>query len=96
MRRREKSIEKSCKDWAIKHGFWVKKFKSPGRRAAPDDIFAHSGVIVFCEFKAQGEVPTPLQEDYHKEMRTHGLEVFWTDSVEYFKRIMQAKYPWAF
>jgi len=96
MKRREKSIETACKNWARDHGFYVRKYKSPGRRSAPDDIFCHSGVIVFCEFKAQGEVPTKLQQDEHDEMRSHGMAVFWTDSVDVFKATMRTIYPWAF
>jgi hypothetical protein len=96
MKRREKSIEKACKNWAIDHGFWVRKFKSPGRRSAPDDVFCHSGVIVFWEFKAEGEKPTKLQDDEHKLMRSHGMIVRWTSDVEWFKASMKALYPWAF
>jgi len=88
MRRRlEKSIEKACKRWAQQRGWWVAKFKSPGKRSAPDDVFAKYGRHPYVEFKAEDEVATENQELYHAEMRKAGLEVYVIDSVEDFKAL---------
>lgn len=85
---RERVTENRCKAWAKRRGWWVRKFKSPGRRSAPDDIFAFAGRVVFWEFKASGEVPTELQLQEHEEMRAAGLTVRWTDNFEQFEREM--------
>lgn len=86
MRRRlEKSIEKSCKRWAQGRGWWCAKFKSPGKRSAPDDEFIRCGFHVFVEFKAEGEEATENQKLYHDEMRAHGAKVLVIDNVDEFK-----------
>lgn len=87
MRRRlEKSIEKACKRWAQQRGWWCAKFKSPGKRSAPDDIFICCGFHVFVEFKAEGEEATENQKLYHDEMRTKGgAKVLVIDNVAEFK-----------
>jgi hypothetical protein len=86
MRRRlEKSIEKACKRWAQGRGWWCAKFKSPGKRSAPDDIFVRAGFHVFVEFKAEGEAATENQKLYHAEMRTAGATVLVVDNVAEFK-----------
>lgn len=88
MRRRlEKSIEKACKHWAQARGWWCAKFKSPGKRSAPDDIFVRWGFHVFVEFKAEGEEATENQELYHAEMFQAGCVVYVVDSVDLFKSI---------
>lgn len=88
MRRRlEKSIEKACKRLATKRGWWWAKFKSPGKRAAPDDVFIKHGRHVFVEFKAEDEEATENQELYHAEMRAGGAEVYVIDSVAKFKQL---------
>jgi len=86
MRRRlEKSIERSCKTWAQGRDWWCAKFKSPGKRSAPDDIFVRCGLHVFVEFKAEGEEATENQKIYHDEMRKAGCRVLVVDSVAEFK-----------
>lgn len=90
MRRRlEKSIETACKRWAQGDGWWCAKFKSPGKRAAPDDEFIKHGRHVFVEFKAEGEKATENQEIYHAEMRAAGAEVYVIDDVDAFKRLFR-------
>jgi hypothetical protein len=88
MRRRlEKSIEKACKTWAQKRGWWCAKFKSPGKRSAPDGIFVRWGFHIFVEFKAEGEEATENQELYHAEMRAVGCSVYVIDNVDAFKEL---------
>lgn len=86
---RESSVEERAKRYARSLGYWCRKFKSPGRRSAPDDIFANGcGFVFFCEFKARGEKPTALQLAEHDEMRAHGLIVYVVDSYDEAKRIL--------
>ena len=90
MRRRlEKSIEKACKRWATNDGWWWAKFRSPGKRSAPDDEFIKYGRHVFVEFKAEGEEATDPQLIYHDEMRAAGAEVYVIDDVEKFKTLFR-------
>lgn len=85
---RERVIEKHCKAWAKRRGWWVAKFKTPGNRSRPDDVFVLQGRVVFWEMKAEGEKPTELQLECHKEMRAAGMDVRWTDNFEKFEREM--------
>lgn len=79
---RERDIEERVCRYARENGWWVRKFTSPGRRSAPDRIFAREGKVIFIEFKAPGKKPTPLQEQEHRRMRAAGLTVYVIDDVE--------------
>ena len=85
-------LENKIESWAIRHaekaGYWCRKFKAPGRRSAPDRVFARNGRVFFVEFKATGEEPTELQEEEHRKMRSAGLTVYWTDSRDGFAFIL--------
>lgn len=85
---RERDIESWAVREATKAGWWCRKFKAPGRRSAPDRVFARYGRVFFVEFKATGETPTELQADEHAKMRAAGLTVYWTDSREGFAYIL--------
>ena len=85
---RERDIESWAVRRAEKAGYWARKFKAPGRRSAPDRIFAQLGRSWWVEFKATGEQPTELQLDEHRKMRAAGLTVYWTDSRDGFAFIM--------
>jgi hypothetical protein len=85
---RESDIEGWACKLAKKTGWWHRKFKSPGKRSAPDRIFAKTGHVFFVEFKATGEDATPLQNDEHEAMDAAGLVVWVCDSREQFKTIL--------
>lgn len=85
---KESEIESWSKALAKKRGWWVRKFKSPGNNAVPDDVFAKDGHIFFVEFKATGEEATDLQKDEHEEMREQGLTVYVCDAREKFAEIL--------
>lgn len=86
---RETSVEGRAKRYARSIGYWCRKFKSPGRRSAPDDIFSNRfGNIIFIEFKALGREATELQKDEHREMREHGLIVYVVDNFHDAKTIL--------
>lgn len=86
---RESHIEQEAKRYARSIGYWVRKFKTPARRSAPDGIFASAfGFVFWIEFKAQGKVPTPLQLAEHADMRAHGLIVYVVDNLQDAKVIL--------
>lgn len=85
----EKEIEgKACR-YAKAAGCWVRKFTSPGQRAAPDRIFMTTrGVVFFIEFKAPGKRPTPLQQREINIIRSKGGHAHWADNLEDAKAII--------
>lgn len=93
---REKDIESWAVRLAQKNGWWVRKFKSPGKRSAPDRIFAIDGYVFFVEFKATGETATDLQKHEHEEIRDAGINVYVCDSREQFESILREEAEDAF
>lgn len=87
---RESAIERKCCALAKKHGWWHRKFKSPGKRSAPDRIFARPADVFFVEFKAPGKRPTELQAREIAEMHQAGLAVYVCDSVEEFRCVLES------
>ena len=86
---RESTLEGRACRYAKSLGYYVRKYKSPGRRAAPDRFFKHSdGVPFFIEFKGLGKQPTALQLAEHDEMRAVGLIVYVVDNYEAAKAII--------
>ena len=70
-------------------GFFVRKVAWPGRRNAPDRVFAHPDRgTVWIEFKRPGEEPRKSQELEHKRMRRAGMEVHVCDSISDACRIL--------
>jgi hypothetical protein len=77
----ESLVEKSVCNQAEMQGWFVRKVEWPGRRGAPDRIFAKGGRIIFVEFKRQGGVPEPHQDREHARMRAAGIEVHVIDNI---------------
>jgi len=91
----ERDVEKSCKQWARDHGWWVRKFKAPGNRSVPDDIFAKKffhGLSrkVAVEFKRLGKTSNDKQVEEQAAMRAAGWEVYEIDSFEKFKVLFES------
>ena len=79
----EKEIEAKVCDYAKTKNVLVYKFTSPNRMAVPDRLFIRSdGRIWFCEFKREGQKPTPAQDREHNRLRQHKVSVFVVDNVE--------------
>lgn len=78
---KESEIEGTVKTYARRKGWKVYKFRSPGKRAAPDDIFLRSGICFFIEFKRPGKEATVAQAEYHKHIRGAGFKVFVIDNI---------------
>ena len=93
-RKLEKDVEKRCKEWARDHGWWVRKFKSPGNRSVPDDIFARkfpgTSRKVAVEFKKLGKTSNEKQVEQQKLMRDAGWEVHEIDSYEKFVALFKS------
>ena len=70
-------------------GFFVRKVGWPGRKHAPDRVFAHEDRgTVWIEFKRPGETPRPGQKREHERMRKAGMEVHVCDCAEDALRIL--------
>lgn len=90
---RESAIEAWSKTVATNCGWLVRKFKTPSRRASPDDLFGKMNPATgdvrcfFVEFKAPGMIPSPAQLQEHQVMRDAGFTVYVCDSKESFMAI---------
>ena len=79
----EKQIESKVCEYAKTKNVLVYKFTSPARAAVPDRLFiAPDGRVWFCEFKREGQKPTPAQEREHAKLRAQKVNVFVIDNVE--------------
>ena len=78
----EKQIEKSVCEYARGKGALALKFNSMARAAVPDRLFVYRGNMWFCEFKREGQKPTPAQEREHARLREHSIHVYVIDNVE--------------
>lgn len=87
----EREIEAKCCREAEKRGWFVRKYKGPGRRSHPDRLFAKNSYIFFVEFKRPGNEPTPLQWLEINAMRAAGLDVIWLDSFDTFIKSLAAR-----
>jgi hypothetical protein len=78
----EKQIEAAVCKYARDKGVLAYKFTSPARAAVPDRLFiAPGGTVFFCEFKREGQKPTPAQAREHDVLRRHGVTVFVIDNI---------------
>ena len=78
----EKQIEDKVCDYAKHQGLLVYKFTSPARAAVPDRLFVlPNGRMFFCEFKREGQKPTPAQYREHEKLRQQMVNVFVIDNV---------------
>lgn len=90
-RQPEGLIKDECRDeHARPHGllFWQVEGKSC--RGLPDTIAGKvTGGIVFIEFKQKGKQPTDQQFLRIWELRDAGVEAWWCDSVESYRRLVR-------
>lgn len=78
----ERDLEAEIVAAAIRLGWLCWKFVSPGLRGVPDRFFLRDGRVLFVEIKKSGEKPTRQQEIRGEEIRAHGGEWHWVDSLE--------------
>lgn len=92
---KESAIEAWSVAVANKCDWWVRKFKTPARRNAPDRIFAKRNPAIgemrvfFVEFKAADQIPSPAQLAEHENMRKLGFTVYVCDSREAFLEVFE-------
>jgi hypothetical protein len=86
--RLESELEQACCRVAKAAGWFCRKYKGPGRRSHPDQLFARRGAIFFIEFKLPGNEPTELQWLEIKAMRAAGLTVEWFDNIGAFRAFL--------
>ena len=80
---REKALEQKLVRMVRGQGGMAFKFVSPGMAGVPDRlILLPGGKAVFCELKAPGKAPRPLQLRRIKQLRALGFRVFVVDSME--------------
>lgn len=91
---RENKIESTVKAYARTRGWWARKFKSPGNRDVPDDVFAQNKRVFWIEFKRKGKKLSPGQEDEIALMRAQGLTVYVVDNIDEGKRVIDAESEW--
>ncbi len=80
---REKDVEQRLFK-AVRHsGGLALKFVSPGFNGVPDRLLLFpGGRLVFCEVKAPGEKPRPLQVHRMEQLRALGFRVYVVDGEE--------------
>lgn len=86
---RESDIEEQITEFAELRGWWQAKFVSPALRGVADRIFIRRGRHVFIEIKKPGEEPTLQQQKRAREMKSHGADVYWVDSLERAREILR-------
>ena len=80
---REKDIERKLIRAVRLSGGLALKFVSPGLNGVPDRLLLlMGGRAVFCEVKAPGEKPRPLQVRRMEQLRKLGFRVYVVDSAE--------------
>ena len=80
---REKSVEHKLVRAVRDSGGLALKFVSPGMAGVPDRLVLFmGGKVAFCEVKAPGEKPRPLQAHRMEQLRKLGFRVYVVDSVE--------------
>ncbi len=80
---KEKDVEQRLFKAVRQSGGLALKFVSPGFNGVPDRLLLFSGGrLAFCEVKAPGEKPRPLQVHRMEQLREMGFRVYVVDSVE--------------
>ena len=80
---REKVIENQLNQAVRRSGGLALKFVSPGFNGVPDRLLLFTGGrAAFCEVKAPGQKPRPLQVHRMEQLRQLGFKVFVIDDRE--------------
>ena len=80
---REKSVERKLVRAVRDSGGLALKFVSPGMAGVPDRLILFpGGRAAFCEVKAPGEKPRPLQVHRMEQLRALGFRVYVVDCEE--------------
>ena len=80
---REKMIEKKLTEAVRRSGGLALKLVSPGFNGVPDRLLLFmGGRLAFCEVKAPGQKPRPLQVHRMEQLQALGFRVFVIDGLE--------------
>ena len=80
---REKEVERKLVRAVWDAGGLALKFVSPGFNGVPDRLLLFpNGRAAFCEVKAPGEKPRPLQLHRMEQLRGLGFRVYVVDSEQ--------------
>ena len=80
---REKQIEQKLIRAVCRCGGLALKLVSPGFNGVPDRLLLFmEGKVAFCEVKAPGQKPRPLQVHRMEQLRRQGFQVYVVDSEE--------------
>lgn len=77
----ERDVETPVVKYAEDLGCIVIKLNGPNNRGKPDRAFFFLNRTLVIEFKAPGEVPTPLQESWLVKFRKQGFTAVWHDNI---------------
>lgn len=80
--RNEAQLEERVRDWCKDNGWKRKKMSSPGSRGTLDDYFVKDGRHVWIEMKHGKNTPSGLQWKEIKDLRLHGSEAYWCNTLE--------------
>ena len=87
---RERDVERKLVGLVRDAGGLALKFVSPGMAGVPDRLLLFpGGRLAFCEVKAPGENPRPLQAHRLEQLRRLGFKVYVVDSVEQIRELME-------
>ena len=80
---KEKDVERKLVGAVRNAGGLALKFVSPGLAGVPDRLLLFpDGRMAFCEVKAPGEKPRPLQVHRMEQLRKLGFRVYVVDGEE--------------
>ena len=89
---REKVVEQGLVRAVRRSGGLALKFVSPGFNGVPDRLLLFpNGRAAFCEVKAPGEKPRPLQVHRMEQLRGLGFRVYVVDSLDAVQNIVQTE-----
>lgn len=80
--RNEAQLEERVRDTCKLNGIMRKKMSSPGSKGTLDDYFLTAGRHIWIELKMPGNTPSPLQWDEINDIRAHGGEAYWCNTLE--------------
>jgi len=89
MTMRETRIERHLRDRVKALGGVAFKFQSATMSGVPDRIVILPSRIIFCELKATGKKPRPLQVYVATIIRQLGFEVRFLDSIEQVNELLE-------
>lgn len=87
---KEKTVEQRLIKAVRQSGGLALKFISPGFNGVPDRLLLFmGGKVAFCEVKAPGQKPRPLQVHRMEQLRELGFRVYVVDSIEQIGEMMR-------